>query len=1361
LQSSFDIQVGFQTGQAAKSLFRDLEREEKRYQKRTEQREKRQLSRSERRQLKVKKEIEKRRRKLAVDSVQDETKRRVKQINKRYELERKHIKQLLKARRRANEITVQEYRDQLDTLDRRLRSMRDRKVADARGQGVAGQAGVAAAGAAGARGGGLLSRFSGVLDDVGLAGATAASGGIAAAGIAAYKAGQQMLKAGRQAITFEEQLAAVQKTTGLADEELSRLGDELLAISSRTGVAAGQLATMAETAGQAGVEGVDRIAALSETVAKLTSVSDMSAQESSEAIAKISEAFEVPITKAEALGSVINELSNTTASKSGDIVQGLRRVGTAASRLGVTTSEVAAMQATLVESGIKAETAGTTLRNVFGRLETRAKKLAEVTDLTGQEFSELVQEDALEALRTYLAALNEVPSQLAAINVKDVFGDQNRLSVLSMAESIDRLNENMDVSQTAFAESMSLQNEYAASLDSVKKQFNLLTAKVAALGTKLSQTFLPALESTLRGLNALSGSVEETAGEVESLRGEMQTLDETDQLLDRYNQLVEDGKTETDEFRKVVDTLNDKMPGYIAQYDDAGNAVKLYAGQMRKALDAQRKLKRVQLDEQLAEMGAAFTDATEDIAESEDAVDTAESRLNDLTEKIEQARRAAREAEAKGNDTQAEAIRRTIPGLKQRRKEEQAERRERLREEREELEKLQEPLNAAVDSIAELYGLYDRGSDLDALREALGPQMREELDLTSDQFDRLFRRVAARRQEILAARPETPDEKKPGPNGDPNGDPTPDDPDLEAGRKELAKLRGRVRREQSKQEGLPYQKELDALAALGERYPQLAEEIGQVAQQYHALAAAAREKEQAEQKAKADEQVADAEKETAEQERRIEGLREEARVRRELAGIEDPLERRRREAQRTYEQQVEAAREAYEREKRLIEKQVDNERVKAARIEAIKKERDAELLAAEQERVQAMDDIREEATDRQQERLDRLVDHATRLTDALVDNAFAAFEQKQALSDAEVELRRMQFEEEKKALRESLQEQEISRREYDLRMKKLSSDRAEFEKEVERGRASFLKKSAKSVRDVAIGAAKDEAKRIIAEKLAELSIFEASEATKTATQTAGAATRAGAEVSAAATATSAKASETAAHTSAEGTKTASTLSGVAARVAALGSEIGTTLASAGASIISAVAKAIEWLASVVGPFALAAIPAVAAGAYAAFQGAKSLFGFQSGGYTGSGAEDEPAGVVHGGEMVMEAPIVEGQEREWMTMRGMAQQGVPVSHFLEAGGAPGYAGGGVVSLREVGTVVRKPSPRAGGERKREQQAGASAEDVGRLARSVERLAEDVAEAKREPTPAVIGNEAARQAERAAAQERWRENAGAPR
>jgi hypothetical protein len=840
----------------------------------------------------------------------------------------------------------------------------------------------------------------------------------------------------------------------------------------------------------------------------------------------------------------------------------------------------------------------------------------------------------------------------------------------------------------------------------------------------------------------------------------MQTLDETDQLLDRYNQLVEDGKTETDEFRKVVDTLNDKMPGYIAQYDDAGNAVKLYAGQMRKALDAQRKLKRVQLDEQLAEMGAAFTDATEDIAESEDAVDTAESRLNDLTEKIEQARRAAREAEAKGNDTQAEAIRRTIPGLKQRRKEEQAERRERLREEREELEKLQEPLNAAVDSIAELYGLYDRGSDLDALREALGPQMREELDLTSDQFDRLFRRVAARRQEILAARPETPDDDTDDTDDDDDDD-DPDGPDLEAGRKELAKLRGRVRKEQSKQEGLPYQKELDALAALGERYPQLAEEIGQVAQQYHALAAAAREKEQAEQKAKADEQVADAEKETAEQERRIEGLREEARVRRELAGIEDPLERRRREAQRTYEQQVEAAREAYEREKRLIEKQVDNERVKAARIEAIKKERDAELLAAEQERVQAMDDIREEATERQQERLDRLVDHATRLTDALVDNAFAAFEEQQALSDAEVELRRMQFEEEKKALRESLQEQEISRREYDLRMKKLSSDRAEFEKEVERGRASFLKKSAKSVRDVAIGAAKDEAKRIIAEKLAELSIFEAAEGTKTATQTSGAATRAGAEVSAAATATSAKASETAAHTSAEGTKTASTLAGVATRIEALGSEIGTTLASAGASIISAVAKAIEWLASVVGPFALAAIPAVAAGAYAAFQGAKSLFGFQSGGYTGSGAEDEPAGVVHGGEMVMEAPIVEGQEREWMTMRGMAQQGVPMSHFLEAGGAPGYAGGGGVSLREVGTVVRKPRPRAGGERKREQQAGASAEDVGRLVRSVERLAEDVAEAKREPTPAVIGNEAARQAERAAAQERWRENAGAPR
>lgn len=124
---------------------------------------------------------------------------------------------------------------------------------------------------------------------------------------------------------------------------------------------------------------------------------------------------------------------------------------------------------------------------------------------------------------------------------------------------------------------------------------------------------------------------------------------------------------------------------------------------------------------------------------------------------------------------------------------------------------------------------------------------------------------------------------------------------------------------------------------------------------------------------------------------------------------------------------------------------------------------------------------------------------------------------------------------------------------------------------------------------------------------------------------------------------------------------------------------------AGASIVSAIASGFKWLVSTLGPFGLAAGIALGAGIIAAFAGIKSAMGFESGGYTGEGGKEDPAGVVHKGEYVIPAwlmkrvPELVGSIERMRTGAISTLTRTPslrMPAMAMAGGGSGSAGGGI-------------------------------------------------------------------------------------
>ncbi|MBU0846447.1 phage tail tape measure protein, partial [Patescibacteria group bacterium] len=80
--------------------------------------------------------------------------------------------------------------------------------------------------------------------------------------------------------------------------------------------------------------------------------------EAAESLAKLAAAFDLPIENIRYLASAINELSNTTASTSRDIVSAMERIGASGKLIGITAEQASAMAATLVDMGMGADRAG-------------------------------------------------------------------------------------------------------------------------------------------------------------------------------------------------------------------------------------------------------------------------------------------------------------------------------------------------------------------------------------------------------------------------------------------------------------------------------------------------------------------------------------------------------------------------------------------------------------------------------------------------------------------------------------------------------------------------------------------------------------------------------------------------------------------------------------------------------------------------------------------------------------------------------------------------------------------------------------------------------------------------------------------
>jgi TP901 family phage tail tape measure protein len=217
---------------------------------------------------------------------------------------------------------------------------------------------------------------------------------------------------------FQKELLNAAKTTEFSRDKLGVLKEGLVDLSKQVNITAVDLAKIATMGGQIGLgsAGPQALVEFTKTVATAVSALDLSAEEVVASFGKLINIFNIPPNQFRNAMSALNEVSNVSNATADQLFDVVRRIGNLGGS--VTMPQATALSATMIDLGLTAETAGTTLTKIFADFKSNASEFASLvksdTIPTTQAWVDLVAKDGIAALNAYIDALNKLPLQTAS-----------------------------------------------------------------------------------------------------------------------------------------------------------------------------------------------------------------------------------------------------------------------------------------------------------------------------------------------------------------------------------------------------------------------------------------------------------------------------------------------------------------------------------------------------------------------------------------------------------------------------------------------------------------------------------------------------------------------------------------------------------------------------------------------------------------------------------------------------------------------------------------------------------------------------------------------------------------------------------
>lgn len=336
---------------------------------------------------------------------------------------------------------------------------------------------------------------------------------------------------------MEEEMANVRKYTGMTDNEVRNLNEDLKKMDTRT--SREELNKLAGEAGRLGISSKEGVLDFVEAGNMIkVALGDDLGEGAIDKVGKLAMAFGEDEDKGLrgamlATGSAINEVAQNSSAQAGYLVDYTARVAGFGKQLGLTQAQIMGYGAVMDENLLRDEMAATAFGNMLTKMQTDTDKFARIAGMNVKEFSDLLKNDANAAILALADNLKKADPQTMMKMLDDMGLDGSRaVGVLStLADKIDDVRERQELATKAYEEATSVQEEYKRMNETVQAKIEKAKKEFHEVSVTLGEKLLPIVRYTIttgsvvvKLMNTLISVVAKSSGTIIALSATIAAL---------------------------------------------------------------------------------------------------------------------------------------------------------------------------------------------------------------------------------------------------------------------------------------------------------------------------------------------------------------------------------------------------------------------------------------------------------------------------------------------------------------------------------------------------------------------------------------------------------------------------------------------------------------------------------------------------------------------------------------------------------------------------------------------------------------------------------------------------------------------
>lgn len=315
--------------------------------------------------------------------------------------------------------------------------------------------------------------------------------------------------AAQAAVSFDTALANVRKTSDLTEQQLQKLGDSALDLSTKQPVTAETILNIEALGAQLGVAD-DELESFAKTVSGLDIATNMDFETAGKEMAQFANITQMGQDKFQNYGSTIVDLGNHLATTEKDISAMALRLAGVSSAANFSQAEILGMSGAMSSLGIKAEAGGSAMTRIIQDISKnvangtdKVQEYARVSGLSAEEFANKWKTKPMEAIELLVEGLKKSSDSGEDMNVTleklGINNVRNSDTMRRLAGAGDLLRESVERANTAWDQNSALQNEVDQRNESLASRLQVLKNKVDEIAITVGR---PLVDAVIDALNA-------------------------------------------------------------------------------------------------------------------------------------------------------------------------------------------------------------------------------------------------------------------------------------------------------------------------------------------------------------------------------------------------------------------------------------------------------------------------------------------------------------------------------------------------------------------------------------------------------------------------------------------------------------------------------------------------------------------------------------------------------------------------------------------------------------------------------------------------------------------------------------------